>query len=185
MLFLPFYARMLGVEGLGIYGLILSISAIISIFFSFNLHSGLVVYTSPLKKVEQIRRNFSTVFNFVILLSLVGSTGAMVISFVFLPNEIHLIMPVALVFTFSATSVIFTIVFPKMFQHTKLVAVATLITEYVGAAAALLLVMLSAWTGIQVMSPVTADTGGYDTSGHRWFGTPVWQRCPGGWPGAR
>lgn len=141
LIFIPFFTRLLGAEGMGIYAVVLSAATILLIPYTLNTITGLVVYTSPLKGKELIRRNYSTVLNSNLFFVAITSMLLIIVWNGVLPGY-EGYLAITLLFSYSVFGRTVTVVFPQMFQRTKLTALLMVLTEYCGALFAISLVVL-------------------------------------------
>lgn len=136
----PFYSHYLGAEGLGVYTLIGVTVSVIWPVFILNLNSGLATHVVHLKKDEDIRRAFYSVFHVALVLTTVG----VLLMVLFLGHSSFWQPLLAVSATYAVVTVAkeVAIVVPQVFQMTRLISIFTVVVEYLGLALSLGLVML-------------------------------------------
>ena len=139
---LPFYTRLLGADGLGIFSLILVTSNILLPLMNGNLTTGLGVYTAALTDKEEIKRNYYSALYSSLFIAFLSAAILLLIGSKILPENVSKYLWIVVLFAFTNVSRNCTTIFPQMFQKTKVFALSVFLMDYIGAAISITLVYL-------------------------------------------
>lgn len=159
LLFIPLFARMLGADGYGTYGLVVAAGGMLAGLFSLDIGSACVVFTAHEQDVDTIRRNYYSTLYFSLGFSVLCCVVGIVVGA--LAPGYMLYAALALLTAYATIGRSLTVMVPQMFQHTRFVAAANLVSDYGGAAVSLALVAVGlgaagAVAGLAAVNAVTA-----------------------------
>jgi len=138
---LPFYTRLLGADGLGVFSLILVTSNLLLPLFG-NIGAGLGAYTAPLTDKEKIRRNYYSALYSSLFIAFLCAAVLLIMGMKLLPENISKYLWIVVLFAFTILGRSYAVIVPQMFQKTKVLATSTFLMDYGGAGLSIALVYL-------------------------------------------